>query len=49
MAAPDNFDPLYSPQATNGDGLKKFADELVRLKGKYVELYIGDQYGCVKL
>lgn len=41
----DNFDPLYSPQSNgNGDRYRKFADILDASKGKYVELYIGDQF-----
>jgi len=40
----ENFDPMYSPQQ-NGDGLRKFSDELItKFKGKILELYIGDQY-----
>lgn len=34
----------YAPQSTNDDGVKKFSNELLyKLKGKLLELYIGDQ------
>lgn len=43
MAQQDNFDPLYAPQQTS-DNLRKFSDELLKMKGRIIELYIGDQY-----
>jgi hypothetical protein len=49
---PDNFDPLYAPQANgNGasDGLRKITDVLKGMIGQYVELYIGDQWETVEM
>ena len=48
MAKEDNFDPLYAPQL-NGDGLRKFSDELAKYKGKIIEVYIGDQTETIEL
>jgi hypothetical protein len=45
----DNFDLLYSPQTTNGDGLRKFSDELQKYKGKILEFYIGDVSETINL
>ena len=47
----DNFDLLYSPQAPSASSgnYRSVADVLAQLKGKYIEVYIGEIFEDIKL